>query len=80
MRGSNQHWAVAAGVSFAFGVTAAAALWHANQTTSARDQECQQACDLLDGDFAAANRYGCFCTDREPGGGVFILSVEVEAD
>ena len=73
-------WAVAVFCLTAVGTSIVFLAWHHDENRAARDSECSQACELMDGAFAAANRYGCFCRDEALGGDVFTLSPEADVE
>lgn len=72
-------WALAVFFMASATTIAFALSWHRDEYRAARDSECMQSCDLMGGEFAAANRYGCFCRDRDLGD-VFMLSPEVDVE
>lgn len=73
-------WAIAVFCLTAIATAAAALSWQHDANRRQRAEDCRQSCDLMEGDIALANRYGCFCRDRALGGEVFILSPEADVE
>lgn len=73
-------WAVAVFCLTSIATAFAVLSWQEDADRDRRSEECRQSCDLMDGDFAAANRYGCFCRDRALGSDVFMLSPGVDVE